>query len=850
MMKKFLKYFVFSILCIEIINLFSFYQANAEDNDRYVYQNGDLRCPPNSSDSECKLINDGNEVVVMHTENDVTITKHVQKTETVGRYKVWFEIQNKGDTTTQVVESNTYVYLIADASATNENNLGDIKPALKSFYNILAKKNIYFTGGAFDNTAINFSENFVTDINNLKFKLDPSESSTSYLYRSLNKAVSMFNKTDIKPEDKKIVVVLGDGLYYRCTDYKSSGDCKGNNKSRVQSESLNEIDKSLTNLRNQGVELYFIKYYGGSGSKGYTWYQNLYDLPDEYFDKSKFLSKANPCEKNAGCKIYNYYHIMYNATSGEAVTQELVKYIIRAGNNIKIGDNGEMAKVSNYYVVKSDDFTTTLNYLANRITNNIHTVNISYDYELIDNIYDAFINENTGFQGGRHEYRLSGSDTITTEPFYIKIAENLKNIDNDDDWYNTNNNFYLKFKKDEKNVNISCDVNPQVYWIEKKLTIDSCFGTAQYNEAYDLSSKYYKIECSEGYDNKNGFVAHFNVGGLDKKTNSFKTRGFGFPVSIELSTNVSCTYKFDVDSFKTDYNKLNICLLNNSENTPEYSSCYKKKIEMDEITNNYINMAGNNNDNKGKNLEEYISDFENINGNLVVNYIDNITDELNFITSDFNKMIQCTNGSSLKLVNNQVVNTDYSCYLSLSKKLQLDNSCIDMKTANKTNCSNSTLDGGNLYYMNLDKKKASILINIYSTGYMGNVGLGLKNCNVFQDIDFNITYRPIDLNDPFLQSYDTNREIGRNFSNSNYNFVNIIKSDIWKQNFMYRYSLSKANVEKIRKDTSEEGVNSYLGRNCYFTSDNKYICDFTRNNASTDAITNQTGWFTKSEINN
>lgn len=850
MMKKFLKYFVFSILCIEIINLFSFYQANAEDNDRYVYQNGDLRCPPNSSDSECKLINDGNEVVVMHTENDVTITKHVQKTETVGRYKVWFEIQNKGDTTTQVVESNTYVYLIADASSTNENNLDDIKPALKSFYNILAKKNIYFTGGAFDNTAINFSENFVTDINNLKFKLDPSESSTSYLYRSLNKAVSMFNKTDIKPEDKKIVVVLGDGLYYRCTDYKSSGDCKGNNKSRVQSESLNEIDKSLTNLRNQGVELYFIKYYGGSGSKGYTWYQNLYDLPDEYFDKSKFLSKANPCEKNAGCKIYNYYHIMYNATSGEAVTQELVKYIIRAGNNIKIGDNGEMAKVSNYYVVKSDDFTTTLNYLANRITNNIHTVNISYDYELIDNIYDAFINENTGFQGGRHEYRLSGSDTITTEPFYIKIAENLKNIDNDDDWYNTNNNFYLKFKKDEKNVNISCDVNPQVYWIEKKLTIDSCFGTAQYNEAYDLSSKYYKIECSEGYDNKNGFVAHFNVGGLDKKTNSFKTRGFGFPVSIELSTNVSCTYKFDVDSFKTDYNKLNICLLNNSENTPEYSSCYKKKIEMDEITNNYINMAGNNNDNKGKNLEEYISDFENINGNLVVNYIDNITDELNFITSDFNKMIQCTNGSSLKLVNNQVVNTDYSCYLSLSKKLQLDNSCIDMKTANKTNCSNSTLDGGNLYYMNLDKKKASILINIYSTGYMGNVGLGLKNCNVFQDIDFNITYRPIDLNDPFLQSYDTNREIGRNFSNSNYNFVNIIKSDIWKQNFMYRYSLSKANVEKIRKDTSEEGANSYLGRNCYFTSDNKYICDFTRNNASTDAITNQTGWFTKSEINN
>lgn len=847
-MKKFMKYFIFSILTIEIFNVFSLYQVKADNqlNDEYIYKNGDLRCPPNASGSTCELRNNGEEVVVTHTEQDIVIKKHVKKTETIGRYKVWFELENKDKATTQIVSSNTYVYFVVDASATNEKNLGNISQALKSFYSILENKNIYFSGGSFAKDAVKFNSNFKTSANDLKINLKP-DGSTSHIYKSLNDAVSMFNNSNIKPEDKKIVVILGDGKYYRCTDFKASKSCHDNDKAKVQVSMLNNINNSLKKLRNQGVELYFIKY-GTGGSNGYTYYQNLYDLPDEYFDKEQFK-----CQKGKKCHAYyNKDDIKYNllkyASSDNAVTKEVVKYIIRAGNNIKVGND-----ISNYYIENSGSFQTTLDNLANKITNNVKNVNISYDYELIDNIYDAFINVSTGFQGGTHEYRISGDGKITTDAFYIKISDDLKYIANEDDWYNTNNDFSLKFKKDEKDINILCDVNPQVYWPFEKLNVDSCLGTAQYNEEYDLSSKYYTIKCEEGYDNNSGFVANFNVGGLTTKTNKFSTGGFGFPVSVDLSTNIKCTYKFDTNTFKVDYNNLNSCLSANKEDTPEYASCYKEKNDMDKIVNNYVDIVGSSN-NKGKNLEKYILDFENINGKLVFNYNDNTSDNLDFINSNFTKNIQCTNGVSSTLVNNKVVYTDFSCNLSLAKKLQLDNTCIDMQTANKTNCSSSTINGGNLYYMDLDKEKASVIINIQSTGYMGNVGIGLQNCSASQAVDFDVVFRQIDLNDPFLENYDNNREVGSNYLNTEYNFKNIINDvkrtdgKTWENLFDYRYQLSKQNVYNIRKDTAEEGINSYLGRNCYI-SNYKYVCDFTRNNISSDGVNIQVDWFTKVEIN-
>ena len=58
--------------------------------------------------------------------------------------------------------------------------------------------------------------------------------------------------------------------------------------------------------------------------------------------------------------------------------------------------------------------------------------------------------------------------------------------------------------------------------------------------------------------------------------------------------------------------------------------------------------------------------------------------------------------------------------------------------------------------------------------------------------------------------------------------------------------MSKVDVENIKRDTAEEGVNSYLGRSCYFRGDNKYICDFVRPSNNGNGSSN---FFTKITVN-
>ena len=109
------------------------------------------------------------------------------------------------------------------------------------------------------------------------------------------------------------------------------------------------------------------------------------------------------------------------------------------------------------------------------------------------------------------------------------------------------------------------------------------------------------------------------------------------------------------------------------------------------------------------------------------------------------------------------------------------------------------------------------------------LNIKLDGCS-YTSSNTDILYRQIDVVDPFLKTYNAERKVGKNYLNSKYNFVNIIKSDIWSQSYAYQYLLSKANVDSIRKDTAEEGITSYLGRSCSFSASGTYLCDFTRNN--------------------
>ena len=170
-----------------------------------------------------------------------------------------------------------------------------------------------------------------------------------------------------------------------------------------------------------------------------------------------------------------------------------------------------------------------------------------------------------------------------------------------------------------------------------------------------------------------------------------------------------------------------------------------------------------------------------------------------------------------------------------------------MKTGEAVDCmmeSNEQIQGSNVFYVPLDEKEGGyISVTLPNATYSGrdiNLDGNNKNDEGTYKCEYNIIngdkpiFRQIELKDPFLKTYNKDRKVGRNWNNTdnglsfNFNFEKIIKDDIWSNKYLYRYTMSKVDVEKINKNTSELGPDSYLGNSCYINSDNKYVCDFIR----------------------
>ena len=88
-----------------------------------------------------------------------------------------------------------------------------------------------------------------------------------------------------------------------------------------------------------------------------------------------------------------------------------------------------------------------------------------------------------------------------------------------------------------------------------------------------------------------------------------------------------------------------------------------------------------------------------------------------------------------------------------------------------------------------------------------------------------ILYMPTFRDDGSTKCYnlDLNRVLDK------FNFEKVIREDTWEDTSKaeYTFDMSKTNILNIKNDTKEDYENSYLGRNCYFTNNNKYYCRFT-----------------------
>ena len=172
--------------------------------------------------------------------------------------------------------------------------------------------------------------------------------------------------------------------------------------------------------------------------------------------------------------------------------------------------------------------------------------------------------------------------------------------------------------------------------------------------------------------------------------------------------------------------------------------------------------------------------------------------------------------------------------------------------------SNKQIVGGNKAYTKLKENSGYITIKINNAGYKGNLDIELKKNGSDDKLECefngedklsNISYRQIELTDPFLKNYDRSRQTGKNYSNDKFNFEKIIDEKTWDNEAEYEYLLSKTNVNNIKKDTSEDYRNSYLGRNCYFNDENKFRCEFTRNGQD-ENTTGDHRWFYSAKFKN
>ncbi len=384
---------------------------------------------------------------------------------------------------------------------------------------------------------------------------------------------------------------------------------------------------------------------------------------------------------------------------------------------------------------------------------------------------------------------------------------------------------------------------------------EATFSGDNYSTCSVNKYSYYTKKCSES-----DFKASFKINNLVNETRFYLRNGGGFEVNGTVSTKLECEYTFDIEHFKKDYNDVvyNLNVLDNGSREWYSNNLIKEKLE-----NIFINYSNQTSDITSWNSEY---DFTKINATVKVdgNEVSKLTVETNDIVNEkidlngdmVNEENFCITGNDNKIeklsINSReyVINTNVKCGENWNVVLSLPEMCLNMANGEMTSCTASNvLVGGKKYYVPRNKTSGNITLEVSNLGYDGNFKMNLTKCAYSSGTERKVIFRQIDITDPFLSEYSNNRRvIGRNYYNNKYNFVNIIKSDIWQELYQFKYSLSKVNIENIKKNTlsDSERVSSYLGSRCYFNSVNKWVCEFTRNN-STESSGNS-NFFTKVDI--
>ena len=362
---------------------------------------------------------------------DISITKTVSKTDTLGRYKVQFTVKGKNVTNETSATKDVYVVVVLDKSGSMEGkkwtnaqsgaktfatsllkNIKDAKIALVTFSGtkndeevceyVWVEDNSFF-GGHYEEKCTDYLNNDATiirkfenaDFSNVE-TFGKAEGGTN-LGEGLNKALDLFNGENIPSDAFKYVVVLGDGepTYYTDDEGKTRGSGR-----KMTTETKEYATTKAQDLKNIDAEIFSIGYSVSSNS-----------------DAEKVLKTIASTNKD---------------------TNEIKHYISANG-----GDASNVASVFN----------------------NIAT-SISYDFAGKNAIINDGIGSKFTLVSGTNIINVGNitEKGITTEPFYIDIDP-----DSETGWHATNADFSLDYTKpDGTKGSIKCSDNPEVYWVQNE----------------------------------------------------------------------------------------------------------------------------------------------------------------------------------------------------------------------------------------------------------------------------------------------------------------------------------------------------------------------------------------------
>ncbi len=776
-------------LLIIFLILFTPFIVNADP------KKGDLRCPVEELDgARCTETKDQNGTIIStritkkQTQSNgsyAQVSKIVSKVPNeLGRYEVKFEISGK-NIATNIAKGDVYIIIGFDTSTTMNKEQFDVaKGAIKSFANKLCPDNtkceyniMLVQFAKKPNIRRSFEKKNLDDFTDFYEIGKSAIGTTSELGEFYKLASEKFNT--LPANAQKYIVVFGDGMYYYgvgCDILNTSPTSETNHTN------CNTVREYKAKLESQNVKMYGIKY-----------------RERRWADTHKSSRRA------CASKTFDWCDELY-----------MKKYVSE----------------TNYFsALTTEEFESKFIEAAGKIEGSVENKTETVPSTLTDKLGHNFTILNQGDATKTFKIEKISETVYRTEPFYIEINRESETKT----WHATNEGFKLIYKINGKDYELTSNLNPEVYWVLNENKINSCYGSAFSDSISSSNEAYYSKYCQEGYlDNyeyKNGLITTIRVNKVAEGSKKFTLpMGMGFPIEVNLETNIKCTYNIDYNKMQQEKKNLTN-LINRTTDAKEKASLQKKLNNLEKSFSNYQELVKND-------LEDYVSRFTNQTARLKIYYKSNGTDSIILENKgDIKYQLNC--GTPTKV--NDVI-TNQTCYIYLAKDMQLPTACLEMQDGEQAKCSssNTQINGGNNFYVKMKEQSGRIYVEVNEAGYDMGTNIETNECSYDVNGKFNITFRQVELADPFLTSYDPKRKIGDNYKNNRYNFSKIIKADIWEKTADYRFSLSKINVSQIKKDSGTSTV-SYLGTDCRINADKKYVCSFFDKNNS---------FFSKVELNN